>query len=191
MRTILMRRVLVVALPLLLLAATACSSGGGPAPGPGPGSNTLNGAFTPELANPGPNTMSAAEAGTAAELVTVAIQVTDMQNVFGSAFDLVYDPTLATFVGWSAGSLLEQGGNSPLYQVSATSSGRLVVGASRSGAVGGADANGTVTLIHLTFRMNVAGSSLLTFQNTSVEDNSNPPQAIPGLTAAGGTLSAI
>jgi hypothetical protein len=183
------RPILQLAVPLLVIAATACSNGSAD-PAPGPGSNNLIAGFTPQLSNPGPNTMSAAEAGIAAELVTVAIQVTDTANVFGSAFDLVYDPNLATFMSWSAGSLLEQGGNSPLYQVNATASGRLVVGASRTGSGTGANASGTVTLIHLTFRMDGAGSSSLDFQNTSVEDDSNPPQPIPGMSAGGGTLIA-
>ena len=189
-----MRRLLSILALVLVATLTACGGGsgggGGPVSGPGPGSGTLNAQFTPDQPNPGADTLSLDEGSTAAELVTLEVQITETDGVYGAAFDLTYNAGVATFVNWAPGSVLEQGGQGPAYQVSATNPGRLVVGASRQGDVSGVDVNGTVTLIHLVFRMNQAGSSTAQLENASLLDDSLPPQAVPGLSIFGGTMTA-
>ena len=184
-----MKRALPGLLAILLALATACG-GGGNSSGGGGGSTNLNASFTADEPNPGSKTISLSQGSNTNDMVTVRVDVTDTNGIFGAAFDLLYDPAIATFVNWSAGTVLEQGGGSGSYQVGATQSGRLVVGASRQGGDSGTDVSGTKALILLTFRMTQAGSSAAVFDNAALLDDSIQPQPIPGLSLFGGTLVA-
>ena len=173
----------------LLLAATACGGGGGP--GGGVVTPSLAASFTPAQASPGTDTVSTDEGSKTGDLVTVEVQVTNINGIYGAAFDVAYNPSVATFQNWSAGSLLEQGGHTPTYQINANQSGLLVVVATRQGNVQGANAVGTVTLIRLTFRVTQTGTSPVSFPGApTLLDDQPQPQPIPATNWFGGTIIA-
>ena len=170
----------------LLLAATACGSSGS---GGGVITPSLAASFTADQPSPGPDVVSLDEGSKTGNLVTVEIQVTDINGIYGAAFDVAYDPAMATFENWFSGSLLEQGGQTPTYQVNATQSGQLVISVSRQGNVGGANAVGTVTLIRLTFRVTQTGSSSISFPGIpTLLDAQTQPQPIFVSDWFGGTI---
>jgi hypothetical protein len=166
-----MHRVTVSLLASALVLATACGGGGsdGGVVSGGGGSSTLTASFTPEAANPGSNTVALGQGSLSANLVTLRVGVTDVDDVHHAAFEVVYDGAVVDFVDHSPGVLLEQGGNSPTYQVS-EQGGKLVVGISRSGPTG-TDANGTRTLVSFTFRVLQAGNTPIAFQNYALMDS--------------------
>ena len=170
----------------LLLAATACGSSSSGVAAPAP---SLAASFTADQPSPGPDVVSLDEGSKTGNLVTVDIQVTDISGIYGAAFDVTYDPSMATFENWSSGSLLEQGGQTPGYQVNATQSGQLVISVTRQGNVGGANAVGTVTLIRLVFRVTQTGSSAISFPGIpTLVDAQIQPQPIFVSGWFGGTI---
>lgn len=182
------------AIPLVFLSmllVVACG-GGGSDPvsngGGGGGSNTISASFTPTQPSPtGPNEISMAQGSRSANTVTVRVEVTDTDDVFGASFDVDYDVSSIQYEGWSAGTILESGGNTPIYTVNATN-GMVTVGASRSGGASGVDVNGTQTLINLTFRVTDTGTMPIQFLNTVLFDNQQPPQPMPGISWSAGDL---
>ena len=179
---------------ILLLSAFAC--GGGDSAdktvgGGSGGSSNLVANFVPDQPAPAANTVAMKKGGASGNLVTIEITVTEVPDVFGIDVDIAYDPSRAQFVNWRGGSLLESGGQSVSYLVDTPQPGRLVVGASRQGgAAGGVDVTGTRTLIEFTYRTIQAGSSGLKFESATLFNSQSPPQRIPGITFAGGTLTA-
>lgn len=145
--------------------------------------------FVPGEPNPGSNTVSMFENATDGDLATIDITATDIQNVFGATFDVVFDPSVVSFVSWAPGELLEQGSADVNYQVAQGGVDRIVVGATRTGSAGGTDAVGSTPLIRLTFRVVQVGASGMMFENQALVDDQSQPQAIPGLTWFGGTLA--
>ena len=180
---------------LLVAAALACAagcSGGGGSDGDvigGGGSTLLNVSFAPDTPAPGAATVALDLFSAPPGSVTVAVEVTDVPNVFGAGFDMVWDPAVAEYVSWAPGTLLESGGNQPAYQVALIQPGLLVVGASRTGA-SSVDAVGSVPLIRLTLRGLAVGSTPVALENASLLDGQAPPQGIPSLNWSGGTLTA-
>lgn len=176
-------------LVIVLVAGAACGgSSGDPVPGPGGGSSNLVAGFTPDQPSPGADTVALHEGASTDDIVTVRVAVTDVGGIFGAAFDLTYDPGRASFVNWTSGTLLEQGGHTPSYQVDGRTPGQVVVGASRQGSAPAVDAVGTVPLIELRFRVTQAGTSQIAFQSPDLLDDQLQPQPIPGIQWFGGTL---
>jgi len=182
----------------LLFAAVAVScagggSGGGESVVPsGPSGSTLfDGSFVPAQQAPLAGEITAAEGNASSNLVTVSVQATGIDNLFQAGFDVVFDSSAVEFVTWSAGGVLEQGGDTPIYAV-APQAGRLVVAISRSsGAAGGITVGTTQPMIHLTFRVLTEGFSPLTLENGAVHDAQAPlPQPIPNLGWHGGQFEA-
>ncbi len=175
---------------LLVLLATSCGGGGGgestPPPGGGPAAS-----FAPDQPSPGANDVAMARGSASADVVTVDVNVTDTGDVYGAAFDLFFDSAGVQYVNWSAGNLLEQGGNSPVYNVRLDSSdaGHLLVGASRTGSVPPVDVSGTKTLVRLTFRVKQTGSFPLSFANEALFDGQNPPREISGISWFAGSVT--
>lgn len=169
----------------------ACGGGGGGdvVSGGGGGSTIVAASFTPEIASPGANNVSTVGSPNS-NIVTVTVMVTGTSDVYGASFDLVFDPTVAEFVGWSPGTLLESGGRQVSYQVNSQLPGRVVVGASRTQPIGGADAGVSTGLIQLRLRANRAGTTSVRFENADLLDSQNPPQDIGGIQFSGGTLVA-
>jgi len=188
-----MRRYLASLAAVCLGVAVSCGGGGtseSPVPGDPGGSTNLAGSFTPTQADPGDGTVAMALDGASGDLVTVAVNVTGVNDVFSADFEVTYDPQQAEFINWSAGTLLETGGNAPSYFLTATQAGLLTVGATRTGGgSGGVDVGASQTLIHLLFRVREPGASDLGFQRASLLDAQDPPQPIAGLSWYGGTLT--
>jgi len=183
---------LLAMLPLLIVFSCGGGSGGdGPVPEPADPSSNLIASFEPKEPNPVALDINADQDAASGNLVTMMIQVTEVDDVFAGGFDLLYDPAYAEFVGHGPGSLLESGGDKPVYLVDPFPAGTLTVGVSRSsGGAGGADANGTVPLIRLTFRAKQAGTSKFQLRNHHLANAQSPPAPITGLTWHGGTLVA-
>ena len=185
-----MNRVFTGLLLVLLVVVTACGgSGGGESTNPTPPG--LIASFTADEPNPSPDTVAIAKGASSGDLVTLLVNVTNTNGVYGAAFDLLYDATMATYVGWDAGSLLEQGGHTPFYEASTPVPGQVVVAATRQGDVPAVDASGTATLIGLTFRVTKAGGSAVSFEPSAVVlDDQLQPQPLPGINWFGGSLAA-
>jgi hypothetical protein len=182
-----MKRLFFVSIVALIIAATACGSGSD-----GGEKSNITAGFTPDEPSPGANTVAAAEGASSNDLVTVHVNVTDTNNVYAAAFDLSYESASVTYVGRSAGTLLEQGGHSVYYEVQEPQPGQLLVVATRQGDVPGANAVGTVPVVALTFRVEEEGSTALGFQAASLFDDQDPqPQPIAGITWFGGTLDGL
>jgi len=177
-----------VAIAILTLAMTiSCGGGGGDSPGGGE-TNIFAADFTPTDLNPGANTVSAL-GSSSSNIVTLSMMVTGTSGVYGASFDLVYDPDVAEFAGWSPGNLLETGGQQVTYQVNAQQSGRVIVGAARTTGVG-IDAGVSTALIQLRLRVTAAGVSQIRFENADLLNSNNPPTEIVGIAFTGGTLTA-
>lgn len=169
--------------------ATACGGGGGGPTGgilPGPSPGPIRASFTPDQPSPAAGTVSMAEASKTADRVTVAVTVTDTSGIYGAAFEVLYDAAKVSYVTWSPGTLLEEGGVVPNYTVGTPEPGRLVIGASRTGPVTGIDAVGTRVLVHLVFETRVKASSSLSFRHGALIDANDA--VIPGIAWAGGTV---
>ena len=181
-----MNRVLTILVIAILAVGVACSSGGGS--GGGIVQSGLGAAFTPDEPTPGSDTVSASQGPVTGDVVTIDVLVTNTNNVYAAAFDLLYDSSMATYVGWSQGTLLEQGSNATSYDVDDTQVGRLVIGAQRVGSVNGADASGSVAVIRLSFRVTSVGNSVISFQSANLLDDQQFPQPISPLDWFGGVI---
>lgn len=170
----------------LVVVAAACGSGSG-----GGEKSTVIAAFTPDEPSPGPDTVATAEGASNGDLVTVEVTVTDTSGIYAVTFDLTYDANMASFEGWSAGDLLEQGGHTPFYEFLELQNGQVVAVATRQGAVPAVDAVGTVTVMELTFRVEEEGSSQIDFSAAALLDGQVQPQPIPGITWHGGSLDGL
>jgi len=152
----------------------------------------LAASFTAAQPNPGSLTTAMAPGSANGSFVTVAINIANTNDVYGAAFVITFDPSKASYQGWTHGAILETGGHVPTYQVDASVQGKVVVGATRNGAVGSVNVSGVKNLINLTFRMNAAGSSALDFDlpSSALYNGAAPPQPIPSVGFFGGTLQA-
>jgi hypothetical protein len=178
---------------MMMLCVTACGGSGGDGAAAGgtvPIPSGLAATFTPAQSSPGPDTVALAGGTTSGDEITVMVNVTNTDTIYGAAFELLYDPSLVTFRRHRAGSLLEQGGHTPFYQASTPVAGRLVVAATRQGNVPAVNVTGTDPLIELTFRMNTAGVSDLSFiPSAALFDDNIQPQPLPSLSWYGGSLA--
>ncbi len=180
----------------LVAAAVSCGGGGGSTGGTiGPSPTPVNASFSPDPGAPSPTsplTVTMAQGAVADDLVTVLLNVSGTDGVYGAAFDVVCDsadgcvPSSVDFVQPSAGSLLEQGGDVPNYTATPTAVWPVVIGASRSGSVGGVNVTTPQTIVKLTFRVKSKGTFKLKVQNAALIDNTG--HAIPGVGWYAGSL---
>ncbi len=133
------------------------------------------------------NSVSMSQVSTSGNIVALAVNVTEMPDVHSAAFDLAFDSTAVEYTGHGPGSLLEQGGNVPTYQVS-VQAGRIVVGVARSGNTPSGTGS-TEVLIELTFRVMGAGSFPLEFQNMQLLDSAQTP--IGGIDWSAGAVEGV
>jgi hypothetical protein len=170
---------------LVLLAG--CGGGGGEESATG-GSPTLAATFIADQFTPGSNTVSMAQGTRSGDTVTVKVNLTDTPSVFGVAFDVAFDETKITYLGFARGTALENGGNTPNYTVDGSAQpGRIIVGVSRAGSTTTA-VSGTKTVITLNFRVKDAGNFPVSFENAVVTDGQTIPQPIPGISWFAGVL---
>jgi hypothetical protein len=124
--------------------------------------------------------------------VLIDINITDTAGVFGAAFTVTYDTSMATYAAYSAGTLLEQGGQSVFYDVNESQPGQVDVVATRlTQGAPGADANGSIPVIRLRFDVDEVGGNTLAFQANTLWDASQPlPQPVAGVSWHGGAIVA-
>jgi len=172
----------------LLLVGIAC--GGGSSQVINDPGGSLVATFTADQPNPGSLATAMAPGSTSGALVTVAINVANTNDVYGAALVVTFDPSRASYVDYTPGTILGTGSQTS-YQVAAPVAGEVVVSATRLGNVAGVDVTGVRTLINLTFRVTAAGSSSLDFDipSSALYDAQAPPQPIQ-VTFSGGTLQA-
>lgn len=185
---------LIVSLALSCLAVVAACGGGGGggtpvAPIIGPGPTPVQASFSTEQSNPGSLSVAMAPATTNASAVGVAVTVTGTSGVYGAGFDLLYDASKVSYLGYTAGNLLEQGGNAPNYTIHSPQAGLVVVGASRTGSVSGVNVTSTRTLVILNFQVNDKGDFPSSFRNMYLLDSS--VNSIPGLTWYAGSFKGL
>jgi len=177
-------------LTLALVAAPACGGGGGGSDAGG-SPTPLSASFVPEQPTPGADTAALAEGAKSNDVVTVNVTITNTNGFFGTAFEFLFDDTHTVYLGFTAGTVLEQGGNTPTYNVDGTSNpGRIVIGASRTGS-SATNVSGTKTVIGLQFRVKQAGVYPVAIQNAVVYDSQDPPQPIPGIAWYAGAVSGV
>jgi len=183
-------------LAVVALVAAALSCGGGSSGGTiGPGPNPITASFAPDPSAPSPTsalTITMAQSAVADDLVTVQLNVSGTNGVYGAAFEVACDssdgciPANVEFVQPSAGSLLEQGGNAPNYTATATGVWPVVVGSSRTGPVAGVNVTTPQPLVKLTFRVKATGTYKIKVQNAALIDSAGT--AIPGVGWYAGSL---
>lgn len=180
-----MRTSLALALAVACAAAlgsVGCGGGGGPT-GPPPVQQSL--VFTPGGGSAA-SSVALLRSGTGATTLTLEVRAQGVTDLYGVAFDLTYPASVLAFEGWSEGELLRQGGIATSVQV-AQQSGRLVVGATRLGVVGGVTGSGTI--LTLSFRAIAAGTGPLEFADPSAVAANGTP--IAGLEWLGGSVQVV
>jgi hypothetical protein len=178
----------ILAIAILTLTVTISCGGGGGGGSTGGGTTIVAADFTPAVATPGANTVSALGSASS-NIVTLSVMVTGTSGVYGASFDLVFDPSVAEFAGWSPGNLLETGGMQVTYQVNANQAGRVIVGVARTSGAG-VDAGVSTALIQLRLRAIHEGTSSVRFENADLLNANNPPTEIVGISFSGGTMTA-
>ena len=180
-----------VVLLFALMTAPACGGGGGADPGGSP--TPLAASFVPEQPSPVANNVAMAQGARSNDVVTINVTLTDANGVYATAFEVVFDDTHTVYLGFTPGSVFEQGGNTPNYTVNAsgaTNPGRLIVGISRTGSTA-TNVSGTKTVVGLQFRVKQAGVYPLAIQNAVVYDNQPTPQPIPGIAWFAGAVTGV
>jgi hypothetical protein len=179
-----------------LIVAPACGGGGSGSASASGSPSPLSASFTPDQPSPGAKNAAMAQGATSNDVVTVNVTLTSTTGVYGTAFDVTYDSTHTVFLGFAPGTLFEQGGNAPNYQVTANPSSNpahITVGVSRTGSTT-ANATGTQTVIGLQFRVKQAGVYPLAVpaaMNPVVYDGQSTPQPIQGIAWFAGAVSGV
>jgi cohesin domain-containing protein len=155
--------------------------------GTGAARGAVGAGFAPADPGPASGSVTMVEGSRSGDLVTVLVVGSAPAGIFGAAFDVTYDSSGADYVGWAAGTVLEQGGGSPNYTVAPSRNGTVVVGASRTGTLG-VPASGQA-IVSLIFRVRRAGAFPLAFRNAALYDSRNPPQPIGGIVWRAGILT--
>jgi hypothetical protein len=151
----------------------------------------FEGSFDPAEPNPLDDTVSLDSYQTDGSFVTIAVDVTGVDGIFGASFEVIYNTNMAEFAGWSPGTVLERGGNVPNYTVDGAQGGLVAVVATRTGGGSGTvDVGPSEPLILLTFQVIAEGTSLVGFRNAWLDDDT-PPDPIQNISWFGGTLVAI
>ncbi len=145
--------------------------------------------FESDNASPPPKSFYMVLSGTADDLFTLSIHVNDIQDLYGTAFTISWDPTLLLFLDAAEGSFLSNGG----YQTSFLASleenypGRLIVGYTRLGQEPGA--NGSGLICTLSFKALREGESSVIFINADAFNSTG--SVITGSNWIGGILKIL
>lgn len=119
--------------------------------------------------------------------LAIDVKVGSVSDAYGAGFDVDFDSSKLSYDGYVAGGFLENGIDTVNYNVTTQpgNSGKLIVGISRLGSVGGVSGSGTI--ITLKFKVVTSGNSPVTFSNYVLRDPNN--QTIAGTTWNGGTAT--
>lgn len=164
------------------VVAVACGGGGGG--GGGPTQPTPGITYAPS--NASANLVLAEAAGSGATTLRLDLRAQQVTGLYGVAFDLVYPSALFTFSSVTEGPFL--GGVATSLQVEEAGAGRLVVGLSRLGAVGGVSGGGTLLTVELRSR-GTAGTGVLAFERNTAFDAAG--KAIAGVGWSGGSATVV
>ena len=181
------------------LLTLACGGGGGdPVTPPG-----LNATWTPANAAPGAMTINMGAGVSSGASFSFPVQVTRIDDFFGAAFRVTFDPSNAAFSGYSAaGSVIDDGGATVLISAALGAPGEVLINATRQQGPGGAyvpgvDVVDSATLITLNFRATAATQQPndFAFSNREVQtcnDGTETCSAVPdaNLTWSGGSMQA-
>jgi hypothetical protein len=173
---------------LALVAAPACGGGSGADPGGSP--TPLDASFVPDQPSPAANDVALALGANSNDVVTINVTLTGANGVFATAFEIVYDDIHTVYLGFSPGSVVEQGDSNPTYSVVAATPGRLVIVVSHTGSTT-TNVSGTSTVLGLQFRVKQAGVYPLVIENQIVYDGQDPPQPIPGIEWFAGAVTGV
>jgi hypothetical protein len=144
--------------------------------------------FTPDKSSPDLLDVTLQRRSQSGDNFTVDVVITDVNDVFTVSFDLAYDGTLLDYLNLTEGNFLDEGGTVPTSFLVSEQSGRIIVGASRLGQVGGVNANGDEILMSIAFRVKKSGSDSVSFENNDIINFSGPPP-IQGIEWFGGTAA--
>jgi hypothetical protein len=147
---------------LLALLGVACGGGGGggPTAPPPPPPPTSGIAFT-AAGTAGDMTIHLAkEDGTAANILRLQVRASMVTDLFGLGFDLVYPQGVLEFNDGSEleGGFLSGDGSTVELLIEEQPAGRLLVGITRLGNVGGVDGSGLILTLEFTGIANGQGS---------------------------------
>jgi len=173
---------------VFVLALAGCGGGGGGGSPPTPTTPPPTVTFTATAA-PGSGSVSLQPgAGSGGSVLVLEVTATELTAAYGIAFDLVYPASVVTYRSFSEGSFLGggSGGSSTSVQVAESSSGTLVVGATRLGDIGSVTGSGIV--LTLTFDVAAAGNGSISFSSNQLYDEKGNIQ--PGINWLGGTVAA-
>lgn len=112
---------------------------------------------------------------------TTTITLGDVTNLYGASVNISYNPALLEFVRVAEENFLKQDGKSTSFMHAVnTADGRVTIGITRLGQVGGV--SGTGGLFSVVFKGKGEGTSPLSFQDYSLRD---PTMAVLPTTASG------
>lgn len=176
-------RNLLLLAPLLCFACGGGGGGGGPTtpidPDPPPTTSGIT------YIQDGPaisNSLALQAQSTAGTTLVLDLVATDVSDLYGVAFDLVFPANTLAFQGASEGSFLA--GSQTSLQTSANGA-ILIVGYTRLGLVAGSSGSGV--LMTLRFQSTSSGGGPLTFDNARAIDSSG--REIAGLTWVSGDVT--
>lgn len=132
-------------------------------------------------------------AGSSCQVAEIEILVSDVNGVFGAAFDLAYQSQRVRFSGIdTSDSVLARDGAQLLVEATDTGS-LIVVGIARTGTAAAIDISGTEVLARVVFERTSpnASTSELNFLNENLLDASGPPLPIPGVAWRDGTFTFV
>ncbi len=175
-------------LALVLAAALVACGGGGGGGGGGPTVPTSRLTFAPSsVAGPGSIALSTG-AGSSTAALRLDLVATGVAGLYGVAFDLTYPNAVLRFAAATEGPFLSGGGAAATsFQLFESSPGRLVVGISRLGPVGGVDGSGV--LLSLELRPVAQGGGSVGFALPRALDASG--REISGLSWIGGSVEYV
>ena len=152
------------------------------------GSGVFSATFTPDSGTPPPNSISMQPASSSGPSFTVNIDVTEVTDLYGVSYTLVWSPGILQYTGASdQASHLAEGGVTTSFQVALENGvqGRLVVGHTRVGQVSGVSGSGT--LHSLSFRGVAGGNTRLDFSGLRLADSTGA--VIQSITQSGGSAT--
>ena len=140
---------------------------------------------------PAPGAVACVEgAGATCELLAVDLIISDIDDIFTAEFTIIFDPAVAHYEGMSSeGSILESDGTQ-LTKLENHQPGEITIIISRLGAAfGGIDAVGEQFLARMYFsKVADNGSTTMLFNTARLFNSQFPPEIIPDVEWAGGTL---
>lgn len=145
--------------------------------------------FTPDSEEIPPQSFYLELANIAEDIFTINILVKDINDLYGTAFTLTFDPSMLLFLDAAEGGFLKSGGYSTSFMASPEQNypGRLIIGYTRLGNAPGVSGSGLICTI--TFKVIREGETALRFDNANAVDSRG--NYIEGVSWFGGVLRAI